>query len=314
MPTSRPACSRSWGARSSYPVSSDQQPTTDRRGGTHDCDRAALHRLRRAHPRAPHGDARLRARGVPRSHLAHRDRRSRRGVAPLRRHRHSRELHGRGGNRRVERRRARQVVPRRAPLHRGPARGLQRQGPPPRHGPRRHRPRGAVPHDAARSPELQGRRLRRGAGARVQRLVLRPHAGRRGPAVRRRRGAADARARRRRARRRRDPSRRRAARNGVGVHAAEPVSRLAAVQRPGLRPDLAGGARHRPPDRAAPVPRARPARRVRRPSPRAARGTTTAATSTTSTRTTPPARGGESAIRARARACCSRRRSRTRST
>ena len=82
----------------------------------------------------------------------------------------------------------------------------------------------------------QRRRLRRGAGARVQRLVLRPHPGGRGPAVRRRRGAADARARRRRARRGRDPSRRRAAGHGVGVHAAEPVGRLAAVQRPGLRP------------------------------------------------------------------------------
>ena len=73
--------------------------------------------------------------------------------------------------------------------------------------------------------------------------------------------------------------------HGVGVHAPEPGGRLAAVQRPGLRPDLAGGRRHRPADRAAPVPR--------RPTcPARAwvcvwRGpvTPTAATSTTSTRT-----------------------------
>ena len=45
------------------------------------------------------------------------------------------------------------------------------------------------------------------------------------------------------ARRRRDPPRRRAAGHGVGVHAPEPGGRLAAVQRPGLRPDLAGRAR-----------------------------------------------------------------------
>ena len=57
------------------------------------------------------------------------------------------------------------------------------------------------------------------------------------------------------ARRRRDPSRRRVAGHGVGVHAAEPVGRLAPVQRPGLRPDLAGRRRHRSPDRVPPVPR-----------------------------------------------------------
>ena len=135
---------------------------------------------------------------------------------------------------------------------------------------------------------LQRRRLRRGAGARVQRLVLRPHPGGRGSAVRRGRGAADARARRRRARRGRDPSRRRAAGHGVGVHAAEPVGRLAAVQRPGLRP-----ASGRPPhDTGLPIALhpflvARPAGRVRRSSPGPAPQAPTAATSTTSTPTTP---------------------------
>ena len=63
------------------------------------------------------------------------------------------QLHGRRGNRRAERRGPRQVVPGRAPLHRGAACGLQRQGAPPGHGPRRHRPRGAVPDDAPRSAE-----------------------------------------------------------------------------------------------------------------------------------------------------------------
>ena len=48
------------------------------------------------------------------------------------------------------------------------------------------------------------------------------------------------------ARRRRDPPGGGAAGHGVGVHAAEPRGRLAAVQRPGLRPDLAGRGRHRP--------------------------------------------------------------------
>ena len=70
------------------------------------------------------------------------------------------ELHGRGRHRRAERRGPRQVVPRRAALHRGAPGGVQRQGPPPGHGPGRHRPRGAVPHDAARAAEPPRRRLR----------------------------------------------------------------------------------------------------------------------------------------------------------
>ena len=70
--------------------------------------------------------------------------------------------------------------------------------------------------------------------------------------------------------------------HGVGLHAAEPGGRLAAVQRPGLRPDLAGGGRHRPADRPPSVPRPRPARRVRRAAPGPAAATRTAATSTTS--------------------------------
>ena len=177
------------------------------------------------------------------------------------------EHDGRGRYRRDERRGPRSLVPRRAALHRGASGGVERQGAPAGHGPGRHRPRGAVPHDAPRPAEHARRRLRRGAGARVQRLVLRPHPRRRGSVVRRRRGAADARARRRRARRRRDPPRRRAAGHGVGVHASEPDGRLASVQRPGLRPDLAGRGRHRPPDRAAPVPRSRSPGRVRRAAP-----------------------------------------------
>ncbi len=47
-----------------------------------------------------------------------------------------------------------------------------------------------------------------------------------------------------------DPPGGRAARHGVGLHAAQPGGRLATVQRPGLRPDLAGGGRHRSAHRA----------------------------------------------------------------
>ena len=92
---------------------------------------------------------------------------------------------------------------------------------------------------------LHRRRVRPGAGPRVQRLVRRPPAGGRGPAVRRRRAAADAPPRRRAGCRRRDPPRRRAAGDGVGVHAAEPGDRVALLQRPGLRPDLVRAAGHR---------------------------------------------------------------------
>ena len=94
------------------------------------------------------------------------------------------------------------------------------------------------------------RRLRRGAGARVQRLVLRPRR-------RRARGGCSVRARCRRCTSPTtsqrvaggDPSRGRAAGHGVGVHAPEPGGRLAAVQRPGLRP--ASG--RRPPDTGLPI-------------------------------------------------------------
>ena len=53
-------------------------------GGSHGAEESAqLRRLRRTRPRAPDRHARLRARGVPRSHLAHRDRRRRHRVAAL---------------------------------------------------------------------------------------------------------------------------------------------------------------------------------------------------------------------------------------
>ena len=123
------------------------------------------------------------------------------------------------------------------------------------------------PDDAARAPERARRRLRRGAGPRLQRLVLRPRLRGRGTPVRGRRGASHARAGRRRAGGGGDPSGGHPARHGVGVHAPEPGDRLAAVQRPGLRPTLAGGFRHRAADRAAPVPRRRPARHVHGPAP-----------------------------------------------
>ena len=128
--------------------------------------------------------------------------------------------------------------------------GVERQGPPPGHGPGPHRPGRAVPDDVARAPERARRRLRRSAGARVQRLVLRPRLRGRRPTVRRGCGTSHARAGGRRTRRGRDPSRGHAARHGVGVHAAEPGDRLATVQRPRLRPALAGRLRHRAADRA----------------------------------------------------------------
>ena len=145
---------------------------------------------------------------------------------------HTGERHGGGRGRRGERRGPRPRVPRGDALHRDASGGLERQGPPPGHGPGPHRPRRAVSDDAARAPERARRRLRRGAGPRLQRLVLRPRLRGRGPPVRRGRGASHARAGRRRTRRGGDPSGGHAARHGVGVHAAEPGDRLASVQRP----------------------------------------------------------------------------------
>ena len=58
------------------------------------------------------------------------------------------------------------------------------------HGPGRHRPRGAVPDDAPGPAERARRRVRRCPGPRLQRLVLGPRLGGRGPAVRCGRGAA----------------------------------------------------------------------------------------------------------------------------
>ena len=96
-----------------------------------------------------------------------------------------------------------------------------------------------------------------------------PGGGRR-PPLRRRRAAADAPSRRRAGRGRRDPPRGRAAGDGVGLHAPEPRDRVALLQRPGLRPHLVGAAGHRAARRVPPVPRARPARRVRGPQARPA--------------------------------------------
>ena len=232
------------------------------RGVAHDTDgrRTALHRLRRAHPRTPDGDARLRARRVARPDLAHRDRRRRPRVAALQRQPHSVEHAGAGGHRGDERRGGRPGPQRADALHGGAPGGLQRQGPPPGHGRGRHRPRGAVPDEHARPPGQPRRRVRRGAGARLQRLGVRPHPRRRGAPVRGGRGAADARRRRRRRGGRRDPARRRAAGHGLAVPAPEPGGRVAAVQRPGLRPDLGRRGGHRSAARLPPVPRARPAR------------------------------------------------------
>ncbi len=96
----------------------------------------------------PTGDARLRARRVPRPHLAHRDRRRRRGVA--------RSTTATSCRRTACRSPAppgfsdedgRPGPQRRDALHRGASGGVQRQGAPAGHGPGRHRPRGAVPDD-----------------------------------------------------------------------------------------------------------------------------------------------------------------------
>ena len=88
--------------------------------------------------------------GVPGPHLAHRDRRGRRGVARLQREPHAGERHGGSRGRRRERRRPRARVPRRDALHGDASGGVEREGAPPGHGPGPHRPRRAVPDDAAR--------------------------------------------------------------------------------------------------------------------------------------------------------------------
>ncbi len=97
--------------------------------------------------------------------------------------------------------------------------------------------------------------------------------GGRGTAVRCRCRSADARARRRGPGRGRDPPGGRAARHGLDLHAAEPGHRLAALQRPGVRPDLAGGLGHGPAHRPPSVPLPRPARGVHRASTRPAPAT-----------------------------------------
>ena len=82
------------------------------------------------------------------------------------------------------------------------------------HGHRRHRPRGAVPDVDARPAVDRRRGLRARAGARLQRLGVRPHPGGRGSPLRGGRGAADERRGRRAGRGRRDPPRRREAGHG----------------------------------------------------------------------------------------------------
>ena len=214
----------------------------------------ALHRFGRPHPRAPDGDARLCAGEVPGSDLAYRDRRGGRGVARLQRQTDAcqRDVGRRCGRR--QRRRPGPGLPGRDALHRDPAGGLECQGPPAGHGPGPHRSGRAVPDDAARPAERSGRRLRRGPGPGLQRLVLGSRAGGRGSALRRRGGAADARAGRRGPGGGGDPPGGRSSGHGVGLHAAESGRGLAAVQRSGLRPDLAGGVGHGTADRPAPVP------------------------------------------------------------
>ena len=159
------------------------------------------------------------------------------------------------------------------------------------------------------------RRLRRGAGARVQRLVLGPHPGGRGSAVRCGRGAADARARRRRSAVAAEIRRVAELPGMVSVFMRpnpsvdwrpfndpvyDPIWQAAAdtglpiALHPFLAPDLPG--------------------RVRRPAPGAAPYAPTAATSTTSTPTTATRSKTECGPVPPAAACCSRRRSPTPST
>ena len=186
----------------------------------------------------------------------------------LQREPHPGERHGRGRGRRGERRGPRQRVPRRDALHRDASGGLERQGPPPGHGPGPHRPGGAVPHDAARAPERDATSTsprRRPAPTTTGAPTTSPRA----------RAGCSAPARCRPCTSPTTSSgwRRRSVAwptlpGMVSVFMRpNPVDRLAAVQRPGLRPALAGGVRHRAADRAAPVPRRRPARRVHGPAP-----------------------------------------------
>ena len=93
-----------------------------------------------------------------------------------------RHVGGRGGG--GERRGSGPGVPGRDALHRDPAGGVERQGPPAGHGPGPHRPGRAVPDHAAGVAERDRRGLRRGPGPGLQRLVLGPRAGGRGAAVR----------------------------------------------------------------------------------------------------------------------------------
>ena len=118
----------------------------------------------------------------------------------------------------------------------------------------------------------------------VQRLVRRAPEGGRGALVRGGRAPADPRTRRRARCGRRDPARGRAARDGVGLHAAEPGDRVALLQRRRVRPHLVGTAGHRASRRVPPVPRARPPRRVRRVEARVADTRTTATSHSTSSR------------------------------
>ena len=195
------------------------------------------------------------------------------------------ERHVGGGRRGRERRGPGARVPRRDALHRDPSRGLEREGAPPGHGPGPHRPRRAVPDDAPRPAEradvdfaeAQARAYNDWCSDHVQEGEGRLFGAGAVPPMHEP-DDVDAGG-------GRDPPGGRAAGHGVGVHAPEPRGRLAAVQRPRLRPDLAGGVRHRPADRAAPVLRARPSRARAWACAWRGPGIPTAATSTTSTRT-----------------------------
>ena len=189
-------------------------------------------------------------------------------MAPLRRQHDAVERVGAGRHRGHARRRGHPRPQRQDALHRSAARGVQRQGAPARHGRRRHRSRGALPDRDARPAGRRRRGLRPRAVPRLQRLGVGSHAGGRRPALRRGRGTPDERCRRCGRGGGRDPARRVEARHRVGVPAPEPVGRLAAVQRRGLRPGVGGGGRHRDRARVPSVPDARSPRRVPRPGAR----------------------------------------------
>ena len=237
------------------------------RGDTDDHDRRpALHRLRRPHPRAPDRDARVRAGRVPRPRVAHRDRRGRRRVPPLQRLRHAVE-------RPVARRHRRASPTRRST---GPAAATCAT---PRCGRRRTTPRRASQDMDTDGIDLavlyptsmlglqsvadeefarvQARAYNDWASDHTQEGEGRLFAAGAVPPMNDEDGVQAV----------ADEIRRVAEKPGMvsRVPAPEPVGRLAAVQRQGLRPGVAGRGRDRSGARVPPVPHARPPGRVPRP-------------------------------------------------